>query len=252
MAHQEKGDKRRVLQGYKQRGKRFIPPWLELLPLEESRWIDDRIPELVWIALLMRNTGIKRGNHIATAIAQAAAECSQIKKAFAAASDYAELDEENKQQVRAVLDNKGFLGSAQTALATLISHYAEFPLSFLGHPQGVDGNAPLPVLEDLKDTIEVILDRESREAVYVQATAVHVYFTNGLLTVAPGVGLANLNAIMEYPETEESQRVAASVRSTVTILIGKEVASDWAGSFWRQGRILSPCEVVDYGNGRPE
>ena len=247
MVRQQNEDKRRVLQGYKQRGKRFTPPLLELLSPQESSWIDDRIPEVVWIALLMRNLGIKRGNDTATAIAQAAAECSQIGKAFAAASDYIELDDENKQQVRAALDSKGLLGPAQTALATLISIYDGFPLAFLGCPNNDDGNATQPALGDLEATIEAIFDRESRKAIFVQATAVHIYFTNGLLKVASGVSLGNLNAIMEYPETEESQRVAASVRSSVTFLIGKEIDSDWASSFWRQGRVLTPCEVVDYG-----
>ena len=246
MAHQEKGNGQRVLQGYQRRGKRFIPPWLQLIPWEESQWIDDRIPELVWIALLMRNVGVKRGNDIATAIAQATAECSQAGKAFAAASDYAELDDENKQQIRTVLDSEGVLSSAQTALATLISHYDGFPLGFLQYPNNNNGDVPQPALDDLKDAIDAILDRESREAIFVQATAVHIYFTNGLLQVAPGLSLGNLSAIERYPETELSLKVAASVRSTVTLIIGKEVSSEWVRSFWRQGRILTPCEVADY------
>ena len=144
MTHQEKGNSRRVLQSYKQRGKRFIPPWLELLPLEESRWIDDRIPELVWIALLMQNTGIKRGNDIATAIAKAAAECSQVGKAFAAASDYLELNEEQKEQIRTALDSEGVLGSAQTALATLIYHYEGCPLPSFNLPAANTGMSRNP------------------------------------------------------------------------------------------------------------
>ena len=103
------------------------------------------------------------------------------------------------------------------------------------------------MLGDLEDTIEAIFDRESRKAIFVQATAVHISVTNGFLKVAPGISLGNLNAVLEYPETEESLKVAASVRSAVTFLIGKEVSSGWADSFWRQGRILTPCEVVDYG-----
>ena len=247
MVNQRREDGRRVLQGYQQIGKRFIPPWLQLIPLEESRWIDDRVPELVWIALLMHNLGVKRGNDIATAIAQATAECSQIGKAFAAASDYAELNDDHKYRVRVALDSEGVLSSAQTGLATLISHYDGFPLAFLQYPSSDHKSAPRPALGDLKEAIDAILDRESRPAMFVQATAVHIYFANGLLKVAPGVSLGNLPAIEEYPETEVSLRVAASVRSSVTFLVGKEVSSEWASSFWRQGRIITPCEVAGHG-----
>ena len=247
MTYQQGGNSRRVLRGYKQKGKRFVPPMLQYIPLEESRWIYDRIPELVWIALLMQSMGIKRGNAIATAIAQAAAKFSQARKAFAAASDYLELNEEQKEQIRVELDNKEMLGSAQTALATLISHYEGFPLAFIQTPNSEQQDVPETTLEDLENAIHTIFDRESREATIVQATAVHIYFTNGLLKVASGTSLENLNTVLEYPGTEDSQRVAASVRAIITLLIGKEVNSDWASSFWRQGRTLTPCKVVNYG-----
>ena len=246
MVRQQRETSRRVLKDYKQKGKRFIPPWLQLFPLEESKWIDDRVPELIWIALLMQTLGIKLGNDVATAIAKKAAEFSQVGKAFAAASDYFELNEEQKQQVQAALDAEGMLESAQTALATLIDQYDGFPLAFL-KPSNSDHEISMePSFEDLARAIHAIYDRESREAIFVQATTVNIYFTNDLLKVAPGLSLGNLNAVLEYPETEESLKVAASVRSAVTFLIGKEVISDWASSFWRRGRIITPCEVVDY------
>ena len=58
-------NKRRVLQGYRQEGKRFIPPFLQHMPMTESSWIDDRVPKLIWIALLIHVFGLKEGTAIA-------------------------------------------------------------------------------------------------------------------------------------------------------------------------------------------
>ena len=82
-------NEQRVLRGYRRMGKRFIPPFLQHMSLTESRWMDERVPELIWIALLIQVFGLKRGTEIALKIAKSAAKCGQpTQKAFAAASDY--------------------------------------------------------------------------------------------------------------------------------------------------------------------
>ena len=235
---------RGVLRGYQRKGKRFIPPFLQYINPEESRWMDHRVPELVWIALLMQFLGVKEGTEVAKSIAQAAAKCERAtKRAFAAASDYVELGNEQKQCIRSVLDAEGVLDKARWGLAALILNYNEFPLAFLteaGTPiEGSSGSS----LDDLRTVIDNISDRHGYDGTLVQATVVYIYFINNMLKVSPHVGLANFPAIEEYPRTEESQRVAASVRSAVTMLLTRDMPSDWRNSFWNQGRTLGPCEV---------
>ena len=65
----DSGNKRRVLRDYRQEGKRFIPPFLQHMPImTESRWMDDRVPELIWIALLNHIFGPKVGTAIALSV----------------------------------------------------------------------------------------------------------------------------------------------------------------------------------------
>jgi hypothetical protein len=53
---------RRILANHKQVGKRFIPPFVATLgPLSEVRWVDDVLPELLWLALLNHQHGWKDG-----------------------------------------------------------------------------------------------------------------------------------------------------------------------------------------------
>ena len=238
------GNKRRVLQGYRQEGKRFIPPFLQLTPMTENSWLDDRVPELIWIALLIHVFGLEEGTAIALSIAKAAAQCDQTaKKAFAAASDYVELSDEQRNCIRSALREEKMLDKAGQGLAALIGNYPDCPLAFLSNTDCRKDDSPASTLEDISEVVANISDRQSQLGIYAQAAVVYIFFVNGRLQVAPHVGLANLPAIEEYPNTEESLRVAASVRSAVTGMLTRDIPSDWRHSFWNQGRSLGPCEV---------
>ena len=240
----ESENRRRVLRGYRQVGKRFIPPMLQHMSLTESSWMDDRVPELVWIGLLIRVFGVKEGTAVAASVAKAAAKCDQTaKRAFASVSDYVELSDEHKRCVRSVLNDEGMLAKARQGLAALIYNYPDFPLGFLVETAKASEDVSGSALDDLKGAIDDIRDREGHAGIFVQATVVYIFFINDRLKVAPHMGLANLPAIEEYPMTDESKRVAASVRSAVTGLLTWDIPSDWRKSFWNQGRSLGPCEV---------
>ena len=236
---------RRVLRGYQQKGKRFIPPFLQHMNLTESSWMDDRVPELIWIGLLIQVFGLKRGTEIAVTIAKSASKCAQpTQKAFAAASDYAMFRSEHGGFLCRELTDMGVLEEAQGGLAALIDHYPDFPLAFLGNPESTAEDTPVSTLDDLAQTIVEVSDRESCIGIFAQATVVCIYFANDQLVVSPKSGLANFPAIEEYPMTEESLRVAASVRSAVTWLLTKDVSPDWRIAFWNQGRSFGSCEVA--------
>ena len=234
-------NKRRVLQGYRQEGKRFIPPFLQLTPMTENSWLDDRVPELIWIALLIHVFGLKEGTSIALSVAKAAAECDQTaKKAFAAASDYVELSDEHRRCIRSALNQEGTLHKASQGLATLIQNYTDFPLAFLSNPNSDSSGS---TLSDLRETIANVSDRQSQAGIYSQATVVYIFFVNDKLKVSPDSALANFPAIEEYPTTDESLRVAAAVKSAVTFLLAHDIQPNWRNSFWNQGRSLGSCEV---------
>ena len=241
----DSGNKRRVLRDYRQEGKRFIPPFLQHMPImTESRWMDDRVPELIWIALLNHVFGPKVGTAIALSVAKAAAKCDgTAKRAFASISDYVELSDEQRHCIRSEVREEEMLDKAGQGLAALIHNYPDCPLAFLSNSGRSKDDSSGSTLEDLRQAIANISDRQSQPGIYTQATVVYIFFVNGRLQVAPHVGLASLPAIEESPNTEESLRVAASVRSAVTGLLTRDIPLDWPHSFWNQGRSLGPCEV---------
>ena len=214
------------------------------MDLTETDWMNDRVPELIWIALLIQRFGIHEGTKVAVSIAKAAAGCDQsAKKAYAATSDYRALADKQKRRVRSVLRAEGTLESARLGMAALLRHYTGFPLAFLGDRSIATKDVPESTLDDLKATIENIRDRENPYSMFAQAAVVRIYFANNKLVVIPGSGLANLPAIYSYPLTDESKRVATSVRAAVNIMLTKDIPSDWRNSFWNQGRSLGSCEA---------
>ena len=239
----ETSRERRVLRGYRQQGKRFIPPWLQHVSLTETRWMDDILPELIWIALLVQRFGVKEGTAVAVSIAKAAARYHQTaKRAFAATSDYLELDDEEKRCVHSTLKAEGTLERARSGLAALIGHYPDFPLAFLADPSR-SNDASCSTLDALREAIGNTSDRQGYAGTFTQATVVYIYFINDKLKVSPGLGLANFPAIEEYPTTEESRRVAASARAAVNFLLTHEIPCKWRNSFWNLGRSLGSCSV---------
>ena len=218
--NREPQDGRRVLRGYRQDGKRFIPPMLDIANTQESHWLDDRLPELIWIALLIHRLGVRQGIAVATSIAKAAATCAQdSERGFAAASDYTSLTDDEKTSTRAALTAEGVLVRACLSLAALINHYEEFPLAFLAEQDTLLGDDQESTLSDLKKTIGATRDRGESAGLFVQATAVYILLVNKKLNVPPGLGFENLDAILDYPLTDESKKLAALVRSTSLTLL---------------------------------
>ena len=206
--------------------------------------MDDRVPELVWIALLIETFGLEEGVAVAASVAKAAAKCDQTaQRAFGATSDYAELTDENKRCVRSALNAHGMLDKARRGLAALTYHYSEFPLAFLAETEEAREDDSGSTLDGLKAVIDNINDRESSAAIFAQAAVVYIFFINGRLKVPHSSVLANFPAVEDYPMTDESRRIAAAVRSLVTRLLTQDIPSDWRNSFWNQGRSLGPCEV---------
>ena len=234
-----------VLADHKKVGKKLIPPLIaQLGPLSEVRWVNDLVPELVWLALLSDRHGLKTGVDLARRLVLAAIAARGAKPAlwFALASAYGELDASEQEVVVGNLEEDGAAQQIREAVAPLLMFYPECPLSFL--------SADLPryrdtSLEKFKDVLVAIFDRRDTPATFAQATAVYIAFVSNMLKVVKGLTLANFPAIEGFPNSEESQRVASAVRSTVLIFYGDSRTREstaWTSYFWKRGLELDTCK----------
>jgi hypothetical protein len=236
-----------VLGDHTREGKLLKPP-LSRLPLEETSWAEQTLPELLWIGLLQKKYGLARGVALSLALADTANQAkanTSSKLWFAATSSYAALEEGEWDRVRRMLRDSGKLDEVARALTPLLYFYPGCPFTQL-----LTYTPPRPSDEDqalrgLKNLLESLFNKYERDAVLTQATAVYIALATGKLTLAGSTNLENLESVKEFPHTEESRMVAASVRSTCNFLIGMAVEqfdSGWALYFWKRGFEIDSCE----------
>jgi len=78
-------------------------------------------------------------------------------------------------------------------------------------------------------------------------------FEADLLKVQAGLAFAQFPKIEEYPDTEISRQVGASIRATLNMLFSRDHlfhnSQQWSRYFWNRGLLLTPCEDSDGRGG---
>lgn len=236
-----------VLTDHQRKGKRLIPPLMQGITYQEISWGKQLIPELLWLALLNNRYGYRQGAKLALALPKSAEEATKDNQMgiwFITISSYSQLSIDEQKGTIELLRSKNVLDQYRTALMPLIHFYPSCPLSFL-----FDCESKVEVdvveLEEIKSVLASIFDRRSVEATFIQANAVYIGFILRKLVVSPDVSLAKFPEVQNYPKTEISMQVAASVRATVNSIIGNEVLKiglAWPVYFWNHGLELEKCD----------
>jgi len=237
-----------ILKNHKKIGKRFIPPLKAQFPIKETRWVDYLMPEVVWLGLLHYKYGLKDGVSLSVKLAQTACECLQDekKRLFANISAYQLLNDHEKTSVINKLTGTQELILLKQGLVWLIAFYPKCPLSFLFDDDPPSHSCYIDQLSTFKDFLSTQFNRREISAMFTQATAVYIGMVTGVLHVRKQDGLAHLQAIIDYPMTEESRQVAASVRACITGILGNIIVTQpttWATYFWNQGLQLEHCDI---------
>lgn len=236
-----------ILADHKKVRSKLVTPWHQMFgPTNDVSWINEMIPELLWINLIETDHGNHRAVEIITTVARIARTlaCAIPILTFANASDFARIAPGDRALFLAELEPKGVLTEIREALSALVSWFPTCPLRevfFEGIP------APTPSgLNAIKSAVVRLYDRQSRSSTMTQATAVWLAFDSGGLVVDKGLALAQFPKIEEYPDTELSQKIAASIRSTVNVLVGSHrdlhPISGWHNQFWNTGLAIEKCE----------
>jgi hypothetical protein len=244
----KKSLKSHVLSDHKKIGKRFVPPFIAAIGnLSEVSWVDQIIPQLIWIARLIDTFGFKKGVDHSLAIARIAKESADKEKTdwFGWLSSFSNLSEQQKSFIIEKLTAEGILDEISSAFSSFVTFYPAFPLLFLTTITPKDlGNDTVAELEEIKQTLLNLYDRRSVFAMRVQATVIYLAFVNDFLKVAKGLALADFPEIENYPNTERSKEVAASIRATINSFAGLvEDAgfNSWSNYFWNRGLEIEPC-----------
>src|SRR3990172_12754892 len=113
---------KKVLDGHKKVGSRFIPPMKQIPNMKSKSFVNQMLPELIWIGLVNDNIGYVRGARLIQKIFIAVDEvrAKETQGNFAYASCYGKLQAEEKNHLVEKLTLLGILDDLKTYLAPLI------------------------------------------------------------------------------------------------------------------------------------
>ena len=114
----KKGKEKKILSNHKQIGKRFIPPIMQLVrfsPLKETSWIACRLPEILWIGIILKYHGITKGIKLAESLAKIANKIND-KNHYAIISSYSKLSNIHKHKLYKAIEEASILLLLQEAL----------------------------------------------------------------------------------------------------------------------------------------
>ena len=240
--------RKKILQDHKCHGKTFIPPFQHMLgPLSEISWVKTILPELLWITLIQNYHGHREGVELITRFTRIARKCSssEKKRIFATSSALGELTRDEKSCLLRELTASGDLFDIQKPLLPLIRLYPECPLRFL---YSVKPNSTREEekqnIERLRKLVGGMYNKISLDTMMVQATAIWLAFDSGVLKVSEGLALARFPEIEKYPNTELSEKVAASIRSSIFMFFTEPhypKSPNWPKYFWNRSLEIDQC-----------
>ncbi len=224
--------------GYKKEGKMYIPPILQLGEFNAVSWLDNILPELIWIGILQNNCGLKLGSEIALEIAKKAYQLKNEDKSnwFGVISSFKNLNASEIQEINKIVKNKTIDASKELKIFEPLSDlYDEFPFS--NRSETIDSNLEL---DGYKQYLSKIYDRTTKEATLIQAIAFRILLESNSISFS--FKIPNLISILEYPATEDSINLASIIRSTInSTFIQKEITANWANHFWETNFKIGNC-----------
>lgn len=244
------GKQHKILADHQKRGKILVPPFIHRLgPIQEVSWVNTIIPEILWIGLIQHEHGIQRGAELITSMARTTrnVNSSGTRQIFAAASSYSSLSGPEWEQLRQLLAASGDLLLIQKPLEPLIELFPKCPL------RGAFSDQPTShyriALSKMRRLISSLYQREDREAMMVQATAIWLAFDADVLKVFKGLSLARFPEIENYPDTEISRKIGGSIRVAINVLFGSALFNapdiEWPQYFWNRGLAITSCEFTN-------
>ncbi|MGI8554425.1 MAG: DUF5677 domain-containing protein [Dehalococcoidia bacterium] len=224
-----------------QKGKVFVPPLANLPSLSLTSWVNDRLPEMLWPALLISELGRDPGLDILRDLVETVADLLQTASvdpvdADLTLSGISRMPEAVRAEVIATMCKTR---EVRQALSPLLL-FSDLPALFQWRSRiGID-----PEHNDwnrVKRSVAIIFDHQSQEA--TDCRWVRVVF----LLLMKRLHLPNEELVREiigYLKYGDQQRVRPTIRSTEGVLAGlnEDRQRVWTSAFWDQCLRDSPCD----------
>lgn len=201
-------------------------------------WQARGVPELFWIAELLRGRHLRDGFRLAITVARAARAASRRQSftLFAAAGSYRVLESDGFERLRRTLADGDALQPLSAALLDLVTLFPAHPLAALASPSlEPAAGSPLAAFQRLRDRLEAFYDPASRAALRVELVVLWQAVQAGVLRGGNAAAIAELAHATRFPLTPESVPAARAVLGLAGQVLRIEAllpATDWPDQFW--------------------
>lgn len=205
------------------------------------------LPELIWWDILVDEISLKFSTTLLETMVSFLKEIKPPLLIWGGfISEYIKLSDKNIEALKKHLHRRNLLEPMQNALNDFFRLYPKCPLvRFLDTlpAQRID----IAYLAKFEKRLKELEYKRSKSAVIMQSHAVYAGLVSGKLQVHKDAHLGNLNELKNYPDTDESKKVGASVCAAVNIFIDALVPDfkkdSWALYFWERSYELRPLNL---------
>lgn len=239
----KKHRKKQVLAGHKRIGKRFVPPMMQIPIRIDTSYVNDMLPELIWIGLINERVGYARGARIIEKIflaVDARKEKGQEGN-YALISSFKKITDDQKISITDAIREEGVLDIIQNSIAPLILLYDGCPLNFFGPPANRYSREEL--ISIIKLCVGKTINRYDAPGIVLYGAMLLARLVTKTIKFPADMDLPDFNSVIDSPGSEEAKRAAGFMRANGLAEFGMlKVGSDWAKYFWGKNFELSPCE----------
>lgn len=240
----------KVLGSYQRVRTKFVPPLLQAFNFDYVSWTNQTMPELIWWDVLANKVSLRFSAMVAEEIAKYFRAKNKQDRWWAFISDYSHISDQDAQELRAHLSEVNVLSQMAASLSDFLYLYPECPISKLLNLRPI-GLVDACYLLRFENRLSVLEDKRSRSGVLIQAQAIYMAFISGRAHVKSDLALADFPEVENYPSTEKSIEVGASICASVNMLAGialpKYPDDAWVQYFWKRSLELSPLDFSSLG-----
>jgi hypothetical protein len=233
--------KKRILEGHKKVGKKYIPQILQWPGFREINWVNDIIPELIWIAVLQQKIGYRIASEAMADLHKMYIEVCDTKYLHSFFSSYHTLSDSAKETFRKKFEKSEYYEKVFEGLKDLQHYYPNHPLQFLY--EGREIKESEVNIQVIKDSIKGVLERRSKRGTIAQASVLFNSIATGKFNSPAGSIFWEFTEIDNYPDTDKSLQLASSIRAMINAFMNKEnknMDCEWVKSFWQNSFIIEP------------
>ncbi|MCY4047262.1 MAG: hypothetical protein OXF42_04030 [Candidatus Dadabacteria bacterium] len=236
-----KQQRRKVLEGHKRIGKRFIPP-IKQIPMKSVSYVDDMLPELVWIGLINEKVGYIEGTRILETIFIAVNEIKKDDQQsnFSLISSFRCLSTKQKIRLVELFKKSEILDVIRDAIAPLVLLYDDCPLIFIGPPSNVFSREEL--VFRIKECVGKTVNKYETPGIVLHGAMLLFRLVTGTTHFPSDMDSPDFDAVINKPGSEEAEHAAGLLRINGLGEFGVlNLDNTWARCFWNCGVEISQC-----------